>query len=916
MTNELRTPNVDTLRATLLRAVDGGLLAVIFLAPLFMGGRHPLGALMYVAIVCFTAVAWSASQCLAGGRSWIRSGAEVWLILCVLLVVVQIVPLPWWLLSRLSPAISDLLPFWSGDTDPALRLGTWSQLSLMPAATREGLIMLLAHGLLFLVVVQRVRKLGDVQWLLRCLAGTVIAMAALGLVQLLFSNGRFLWIYEHPFRDTRSAATGAFINCNHFAHFLALGVAPLIWWLAQTAAGRDRQTGRTNTDGWTTRRTGFAHRADGDADRGRRLQTLLALALGVVLFAGLLTFSRGGVIVVLLAVGMATYCFARQGLLGRRTVTGLVSIGLVLAAAVLIFGYEPLARELASLGAGSIDEVDQNSVRRSLWAADLEAFSQFPLLGTGGGSHAEVYPLHFDHHVDVRYSHAESGYIQVLLEYGLAGAVLLLTALGVCGLWCARIFRALASPALQACAAAVVTGLVASVIHSIWDFVWYIPACMSLTVILAACACRLSQLAVGGEEGEVAEGSESGAEIDPREAIPRPRAEMPVRSRLGWAAATVGLAATGVAMAGNLWAPVKGSAEWEQYLAVADSAKADAEAVQDHETNDAALWHLQNTLAADPNNERAHLRMATALLLRFEIAQQSSINAMPLYHIRDVVLASDFPTAEARDQWLTAAVGENLKLLHKALFHTYRALQLCPLQGEAYIYLAELDFLRSARAERNLYVAQALRLRPNSGMVLMAAGVEAAQHDDMETATGYWKTAFHQNPLLQSRLIEVVAPHMPPSVFIPYFQPDGDALGRLFQYYRDAGDVEHAFEVGRQYVARLEQDAARETGQAAARLWYRAYEVHRQLGNEQEKLACIGRAVECSPRDFDMRRTLGLELLAAERFDEAVEQFRWCLSRRPQDAAVKYSLTKATRGRLERTSAMTSAAGAKQRPPK
>ncbi len=914
MTSEVRIPNVETLRAMLLRAVDVGLLGVVFLAPLFMGGRHPLGALVYVTIVCFTAVAWSASQCLAGGRPWIRSGAEVWLVLCVLLVVVQIVPLPWWLLNRLSPAIGQLLPFWSGDTDAAVRLGTWSQLSLMPAATRAGLIMLVAHGMLFLVVVQRIRKVGDVQWLLRCLAGTVIVMAALGLVQLLFSNGKFLWIYEHPFRDTRRAATGAFINCNHFGHFLALGVAPLIWWLTHAAAGERRQSERTTAGRWTTRRTGVMRRADAEVDQRRRLQTALAFALGVVLFAGLLTFSRGGVIVVLLAVGVATFFFARQGLLGRRTVAGLIAIGVVLAAAVLIFGYEPLARELASLGAGSIDEVDQNSARRSLWAADLKAFSQFPLVGTGGGSHAEVYPLHFDRHAEVRYSHAESGYIHVLLEYGLAGAALLLSALVVCGSWCARIFRASASPAVKACAAAVVTGLVASVVHSIWDFVWYIPACMSLTVILAACACRLSQLAARGEEGEVAEGD---AEVDAHETPQQFGAEMPGRSRVGWAAATVIIAAFSVAMAGQLVGPIKASADWEQYLAVADDVKADAAAVQDRETNDAALWHLQNALAADPNNERAHLRMATALLLRFEIAQQSSLtNSMPLYHIRNVVLASNFPTPQVRDQWLTAAVGENVKLLHEALFHTYRALQLCPLQGEAYIYLAELDFLRAAPTERNLYVAQALRLRPNSGMVLMAAGVEAAQNDDMETAIGYWKTAFHQNPLLQSRLIDVIAPHMPPSVFISYFQPDGTAMERLFQYYREAGDAEHAMEVGRQYVARLEQDAARETGGAAARLWFRAYEVHRRLGNEQEKLTCIGRAVECSPRNFDIRRTLGLELLAGERFDEAIEQFRWCLSRRPQDAAVKYSLAKATRDRLERTSAVTNAAGAEQQPPR
>ena len=56
-------------------------------------------------------------------------------------------------------------------------------------------------------------------------------MAVFGLVQYLTANGKFFWFYTHPFSNTFIGVKGSFANKNHFAHFLALGVGPLIWWL-------------------------------------------------------------------------------------------------------------------------------------------------------------------------------------------------------------------------------------------------------------------------------------------------------------------------------------------------------------------------------------------------------------------------------------------------------------------------------------------------------------------------------------------------------------------------------------------------------------------------------------------------------------------------------------------------------------
>ncbi len=237
----------------LLQLVDFSLAGVIFLVPLLMGGRHALGQLVLTVLAVAAAWAWSAHRWLECRRQVVgtlrvpAARAEqaarclippaLLLLLGTALLLVQIAPLPPWLLARLAPQVAAVLPLWRGGSAWP---GPWTCISLAPAETLASLVIYLDYGLLFLVAVGRVRHVEDVERLLRWCALSAVIMAAFGIAQLLLSNGKFFWFYEHPLAETSDAAKGSFSNRNHFAHFLALGIGPLVWWL-QDALRRSRR---------------------------------------------------------------------------------------------------------------------------------------------------------------------------------------------------------------------------------------------------------------------------------------------------------------------------------------------------------------------------------------------------------------------------------------------------------------------------------------------------------------------------------------------------------------------------------------------------------------------------------------------------------------------------------------------------
>jgi O-antigen ligase len=867
----------------LLRVVDALLLAVICVAPWFLGGRHPLGELVYVALSAGLALAWLSRLWFSSQTIvWRRTAAD-WLLLGGLaILLLQLTPWPSGVLDLVSPQISKILPLWHSASDSPARLGEWTQASLAPEQTRAALAVYLAHACLFLVTVQRMGSVADVERLLGWIAISAVLLAAVGLAQYLWGNGKFLWIYEHPLRRVDDAVKGPLVNRNHFAHLLALGLGPLVWAVlhAQRVA---RQ------------RSGDSPRAFG---RSAWLYHGSLLALGLVLFAGLMSLSRGGVAMMALATLASLGWLYRCGLVGKRFALSVMGVFAVIGLSLAIHGYQHVASRLDDYTAGSLDELDSYGYRRKLWQADLSGFADFARLGSGAGSHAEVYPLYLDQPWNLNFTHAENGYLQVALETGVPGLALLLAGLTICFVWCRRALRRGASPREAACAAAVAAGLLASTLHSLADFVWYIPACMALTAILAACACRLAQLNVAADAI-----AQRGSPFAPNEnpaSRHRPLFSDGTLCHVARPVLAVGLVI--VFLSGG-WLTYRGTRAalaglcWDNYLRYAHSPQARN---GDQAPDQAVIDNLRTLLAWQPAHARAQLRLATALAQRFNADQQHAENAMPLGQIRDAVMASraHFRTRDDLNRWLRTAIGPNYAQLDAAMLHARAAVERCPLQGEAYALLAELCFLEGQQtAGKSAYIDQALKVRPHDGEVLAAAGSHAILIGRQKEAIACWSRALRSGPRTVRQLAgQFAAAQLPSASLVELFELDLPAVRLVNERYAQIESSQQRRPLLKHYAALVKRSAAAQPNDLAP--WLELQEVHRQLGDLPGRVVALERALAIDPNSYDARFLSAMCLFDAGRWDKAREQLEWCLQRRPGESELQQKLEAAVRAHV------------------
>jgi tetratricopeptide (TPR) repeat protein len=506
-----------------------------------------------------------------------------------------------------------------------------------------------------------------------------------------------------------------------------------------------------------------------------------------------------------------------------------------------------------------------------------------------------IYPLYLPESLPREYTHAENSYLQIATENGLPGVLLLLAAVGTCFTWCAQAIRwAPPDPRFRLLATAVFTGLLASAVHAVVDFVWFVPACISLAILLAACASRLYQLACPRAETTN---------------LPAPKLAWLSRLNLAVAVALAGMWAIA-----TLLPSASASLAWDRYL-LADiasqersrrggavgSGEQDELAEAENLNTAAMIEQLLEVVRRDPHSARARARLAAVLVARFEQLQLSSANAMAISQIRDAAIASRFGSAQELRDWLARACGPHSKLLDEAYRQAHRAVRLCPLQGEAYLLLAELAFLTGQdQSAYDAYAAQTLAVRPHDSELLFTIGKQQLLVGHGDEALALWTKAYRSPGKHQSQIIRILAGHLPAAEFVRLFQPDWRTLPLLWKGYRELGQPHDLADILPHAERMITAAADSLPHYTRAALWLALSRMQAEQGKPEAALTSLQNGFAAYPELFEIRYELGCALLAVDRAEEAVFHLRWCQASQPAHPHINAQLGQATRKRMER----------------
>ncbi len=885
-------------------------LAVV-LMPLGMGGRHPIGQLFLSAAAVAAAGAWLFHGYYKNDAGWQLSILDLLFAAGIAVAVIQVIPLSAALIKSISPHLSTLLPCW---TDGSWTLGQWSTLSLTPGETSISIGIFIAQIILVGCVFQSIRSSQDIERILLVIAVATGLMAALGIVQYLTSNGNYLWFYEFAFNDTRSIVKGTFSNRNHYASFLAIGVGSLVWWAFKPEPAKRASRAITQDSSRSGRRR--QRSSSTQIPSGIQPEHRLAIglvALGITTFAVLLSLSRGGAMSLAVVGLVATGMLLKTGRLTPKVAGGCLGVILLIGSALTIHGMDRVNARLdtiwTELGGIFSDAEDTNLAgRRDVWQAAVETITDFPILGTGIGSHAAVTKAYMPPTDKQIFTHAENSYLNLGVETGLVGLTLAIISL-VIGLTCCAVVFFKGTSQEQIIAIALTGGLTAGTVHAATDFIWYVPACSTLMMLLGACAVKLAsshihafslpRLTIDQLSATIASGAAVAVLVFVgHRQLQTAKAQVLFEDSIKQSRTIEKLSRQST----SLLARQASDTKFKSSASNPDSNK-----TQDLVTQlETRISSLEKTLVLQPDHTQVWSDLAFCKLEHFGLTRQIAGETIGLTAIRQTVEQTSFKSEEARTAWIQKVTGDSFQDLTQAMNAALRAVTLNPFSGTAWCVLASTSFLKTQdNGLPQACINQALRVRPHEGQVLFEAANQAELSGDPTRAMQLRQQCFAECPSERGRVLNVLLPMMSAVAVCELLQPDVTGLRAIDGLWSRSSSKENMKPVKELRLAMVYEAAQQVTGTTQSNLLYEAAIIERTLGNTDNAAATITAALVANPNNFQMR-VVHIDLaLAAGDTTTAKKEIDWCLLRRPDSQKLQGRIQRLKQLRIEQASMPT-----------
>ena len=257
-------------------------------------------------------------------------------------------------------------------------------------------------------------------------------------------------------RTNHGVATGFFANSNHMATLLVVSI-PLLFALVAELRRRSKDA--------------------------RSVSAVMLMAIGAIMVLLVGIFLTGSLAVLLLGVPVVLISATLLMPEAIRLRGPVIAVAVISIAAMGVVYMTPLHDRLMSSNQTSFES------RQTIWSDTIPAIGDHIALGSGIGSFQRIYRQYEDHSAVTRTfaNHAHNDYLEIALETGIPGLLLLLAFFLW---WGSRVVPIWKSAAVDRYAVAASIASAAVLIHSLVDYPLRTTAICS---IMAACLAKMAR---------------------------------------------------------------------------------------------------------------------------------------------------------------------------------------------------------------------------------------------------------------------------------------------------------------------------------------------------------------------------------------------------------------------------------------
>jgi len=307
------------------RIIEWLLISLLAFMPLAFGAVEAWSEEVVVILAAAISICFLLKLVIEKDTPLVWSWAYVPVALFILVAVIQLVPLPTYLVSAMSPNTAATKRELLGDLPNSGALFESMTLSFYPNATRHDLRLVLAVVAVFFVTANVYRRPDQIKRLIGAVAIIGGSIAALALAQNVLGNGKIYWTVP---TGSGQAYSGPFICHSHYGQFMNLSIGAALALIMVKL--NETFTGKKITP------PAVAEYLGSPQARSIWLLTAMIILGTATVFVSL---TRGGMVSMLIAAGFTTLVLSsRRSLRGRGWIMVLMAFGALVG--VLFMGFD------------------------------------------------------------------------------------------------------------------------------------------------------------------------------------------------------------------------------------------------------------------------------------------------------------------------------------------------------------------------------------------------------------------------------------------------------------------------------------------------------------------------------------------------------------------------------------------------